>query len=641
MYFAAALLVLVGCNKKENVIENGPEGTPFVKGQQVTLIVGTGVQGPNRVAGHDNASQIGFTWEEGDKILVGNDGSGYNEFTLVSEANAKQGAFAGEMPSSGTTFTVKYIGNPYLTEQTYSVAQIDAKQMSFEATNCVLDKTIILEPQYAMVQLNLYSTTEQKVGKIVFNDITCLFETVDDPFMATLNCTDEEGNGVTLSTNPEEPTPFYFIVPKGEYRFEVRVWNDDDTSPKKIAWFGTPAKQQFVSSEGKALCVNMPAREVKVEHTYVDLGTAGKWATINVGQDANGAFAVAPEDLGGAYEFDAAQTSFTDWGSNWKMPSAYTSAYSEYQNGDFNKLIAAENATCTRVTDYLGTGCAGLLFVGKGDYKDNYIFLPADHQGDNYWGEFWSSTVDPTSDDAMCELYFNCENLMVMHTDATDKYPVRLMYKDPYNGHEYVDLGLPSGIMWATCNVGATTPEEYGDYFAWGETAPYYNTPITNPINWKGGKTKGYVWQSYPGFTKLTEFTEWDLAPYDDNKILKPEYDAAHVNWEGNWRMPTKEEQKELINNCDWTWQENYNSTGVNGYLVTSKTNGNSIFLPASGYRSDSSLNNVGSYVTYWSSSRYENFPSGAYYLRRISGSDITVDYHHRFYGHTVRPVCE
>lgn len=154
------------------------------------------------------------------------------------------------------------------------------------------------------------------------------------------------------------------------------------------------------------------------------------------------------------------------------------------------------------------------------------------------------------------------------------------------NGHEYVDLGLPSGTLWATCNVGATTPEGYGNYFAWGETAT----------------KKTYNWSTYfdtsDGGGTFTKYNR------DGGKtVLDLEDDAAHVNWGGSWRMPTKEECWELLDNCSWTWTT---QNGINGYKVTSTKAGYTdkfIFLPAAGYRQDSGLDEVGSNGSYWSSS--------------------------------------
>lgn len=189
--------------------------------------------------------------------------------------------------------------------------------------------------------------------------------------------------------------------------------------------------------------------------------------------------------------------------------------------------------------------------------------------------------------------------------------------------HQYVDLGLPSGLKWATCNVGATTPEGYGDYFAWGETSP---------------KT------TYNGITYFdTKNDGTSFIKYNNNggkTTLDPEDDAAHVNWGGNWRMPTIAEIQELKDNCTWTWKSNYNSTGVAGYIVTSTRNSNSIFLPASGCRNFSSLDDVGSVGLYWSSSLYGDYSDDAYCLFFYSDDENwTSDT--RYYGLSVRPVCQ
>ena len=147
-------------------------------------------------------------------------------------------------------------------------------------------------------------------------------------------------------------------------------------------------------------------------------------------------------------------------------------------------------------------------------------------------------------------------------------------------GHEYVDLGLPSGLQWATCNVGATTPEAYGNYYAWGETEPK-DPYIWSNYKWCNGSTVDDA--------KMTKYCNDSFGQdgFKDNKtVLDLEDDAANVIWGGKWRMPTDAEWTELRENCEWTWTSDYNGTGVAGRIVTG-TNGNSIFLPAAGYRGD------------------------------------------------------
>ena len=176
-----------------------------------------------------------------------------------------------------------------------------------------------------------------------------------------------------------------------------------------------------------------------------------------------------------------------------------------------------------------------------------------------------------------------------------------------------VDLGL--SVKWASFNLGASKPEEYGDYIAWGDTSPYYSSQ--NPLTWNEGKESGYKWASYKWckgavFT-LTKYCDQDDEGYngftDKKTILDLEDDTATVVLGNKWRMPTSAEWDELIINCTWNWViEN----GVGGMKVTSRVNGNSIFFPAAGERwthehgadsHDTNLRHGGSYGYYWSSS--------------------------------------
>lgn len=215
--------------------------------------------------------------------------------------------------------------------------------------------------------------------------------------------------------------------------------------------------------------------------------------------------------------------------------------------------------------------------------------------------------------------------------------------------YEYVDLGL--SVKWATMNVGANAPEEYGDYFAWGETEPLYEAGWAqeNPqAHWKDGKEGGYAWSSYiycngaiSTLTKYNKDSSYGYNGFTDNKtILEPEDDAAHVNWGGDWRMPTKAEQVELLNNCTWTWTTLH---GHNGYKVQSKKTGYTdkwIFLPAAGSRINGDLNSVGDYASYWASSINPDIPYYPCYLYFNSYSHSWGCNNDRCDGRSVRPVC-
>lgn len=221
-------------------------------------------------------------------------------------------------------------------------------------------------------------------------------------------------------------------------------------------------------------------------------------------------------------------------------------------------------------------------------------------------------------------------------------------------GHDYVDLGLPSGLKWATCNVGANSPEEYGDYFAWGETEPYYKAGHSQDavcLNWISGKS-GYNWPSYKwcngSSTSQTKYcTDSSWGTVDNKRVLDLEDDAAHVNWGGDWRMPTNEEQIELHDKCTWIWGLR---NGVNGFTVVGP-NGNSLFLPAAGQRELGKLNSAADLGRYWSSSLNCLDGDRAYSL--IFDAGTARDYPEydyfifdeypiqRYTGFPVRPVCK
>ena len=210
---------------------------------------------------------------------------------------------------------------------------------------------------------------------------------------------------------------------------------------------------------------------------------------------------------------------------------------------------------------------------------------------------------------------------------------------DPYNGHVYVDLGLPSGLKWATCNIGAEYPEDFGDSFAWGETEPKEDyTWATYKWLQEGGSDWNHI-NKYTIDDKQSEGCWYDNTGKfcgDNKTVLEMSDDAARQNWGGSWRMPTDAEWNELRGKCTWTWTS---QGGHNGYKVTSRSNGNSIFLPAAGYRGGTYLSKEGSNGYYWSSSLSEGDPGYAWDLDFYSGFVSSYD-RDRYYGHTVRPVC-
>ena len=213
-------------------------------------------------------------------------------------------------------------------------------------------------------------------------------------------------------------------------------------------------------------------------------------------------------------------------------------------------------------------------------------------------------------------------NNQTIECDISELDSITFVEAEPIieDGHEWVDLGLPSGTLWATCNVGANSPEEYGDYFAWGETT------TKSTFSWStyfDTSNNGDTFEKYNNNGGLTE--------------LLPEDDAATANWGSDWLMPSLAQIQELYNGSYTTtvWTQ---MNGVNGRKITSKSNGNSIFLPAAGYRTDTSLYSAGSLGNYWSRLLDASYPFSAYRLYFNSGY-VDWDYNNRSYGRSVRPV--
>lgn len=215
---------------------------------------------------------------------------------------------------------------------------------------------------------------------------------------------------------------------------------------------------------------------------------------------------------------------------------------------------------------------------------------------------------------------------------------------DDGTGHEYVDLGLPSGTLWATMNVGATSPEGCGGYYAWGETKAWGEEDTSNTHNYGYNSNVSYSkilygWNTYKwcngSYDNQTKYnTNSSYGTVDNITTIELADDAAYVNWGSNWRMPTNAEWTELRNNCSWAWTT---QNGVYGCKVTA-SNGNSIFLPASGCRFNNSLYDAAIYGCYWSSSLNTDEPYWAYF-QYLDKSSVDLDCYDRCYGRSVRAV--
>lgn len=226
-------------------------------------------------------------------------------------------------------------------------------------------------------------------------------------------------------------------------------------------------------------------------------------------------------------------------------------------------------------------------------------------------------------------LLYHCL-IVILLVGCESNAPIKEISDGKLNGYDYIDLGL--SVKWATCNIGATSPEKYGNYYAWGETKP----------------KSTYHWGTYKHCDEYSNNSSVNLTKYNynsnygniDNRItLFYEDDAAHVNLGEGWRLPTDSEVNELRNDCTWEWTV---QKGVWGYKITSNKTGytkKSIFLPAAGYQSFYSIDDIGYSGYYWTNRLSSIAPVSADVLD-FKSDNIAFDIALRCYGRTIRPVC-
>ena len=273
----------------------------------------------------------------------------------------------------------------------------------------------------------------------------------------------------------------------------------------------------------------------------------------------------------------------------------------------------------------LGDAEVGIMYDKGKSFENAQKVVATDLDGNNMF------TVTATQLKSSTKYYYKSyvQNGMVVKYGTVKSFTT----KESIIPAGAVDLGIVMTredgttykLYWAECNVGASKPEEYGYYYAWGETMPKSNYS-SSTYKWCNG--------DYDRLMKYNTDREYGIV---DNKVeLEQEDDVAHKELGGKWRMPTDSEWKALRNQCYWKWTRRNN---VNGYLVTAD-NGNSIFLPAAGFRNDADLNTAGFYGYYWSSSLYTVYPYYAWYVYFCS-VDVPRDYGNRCFGFSIRPVSE
>ena len=378
---------------------------------------------------------------------------------------------------------------------------------------------------------------------------------------------------------------------------------------------------------------------------YVDLGLSVKWANYNLG-------ASTPTGVGDYYAWGETEPkdSYMPANYQWSMGSAETytkyctvdsMGYNGFTDGlttlqpqddaaqmqkgghwrmpsdaEWEELI--KNCTWTQAEQ---GGQIGYIATSK--INGNGIFIPVAGFRSignvvlDYLGAYWSSSLNESKQSCAYGLYINKdEDRVGRYSNSCREYGflIRPVYDENY--HAYVDLGL--SVKWATTNVGAETPEQYGDYYAWGETEP----------------KETYGWATYKWGTS-SNLTKYNTT--DGKTVLDLDDDAAYVNWGGNWRMPSKEEVNELTQQCSWIWTTHNN---VYGYKVTGP-NGNSIFLPAAGYKGAGPTYTAGEDGLYWTITLEKGHYSYLIVLHNDAPPTEASTKGTRCFGFTIRPVYD
>ena len=619
-------------------------------------------------------------WSEGREcVYVAIHGETPRIIELVSwaEGTPSNLEFTGEADEglimSGEEYDIWYFGHSHQMETPYYNLSDDGSELTGSIAKqsgrledlgyCHIATTkVTAVTENGDVKLNLKGTLANQIA-IALLDLENVEELYGDAIIGTeytleytgeryeLNVT--ESKNARIEVESASGISYVVLLPNDKNETMIKHKKGDKTYAYTFHGEIKANKIYYRTASDGATVESLPWSEIQEinGHEYVDLGLPSGllWATCNVGAETPEAYGdyfawgetttktdysssncptyglSISQLLSQGYidsegnltaQYDAATA---NWGGSWRMPT----------KDELYEL--KDNCTWEWITE---NGVNGYRVTGP---NGNSIFLPAA-------GYYDSTSLTNVGNTGYCRsstpynsntssIYLNFKN-----ENRTMRYNVRYYGQSvrpvcggnnaepsepgtpDSNNHEYVDLGLPSGLLWATCNVGATSPEEYGNHYAWGETstkATYTEeNSATYGLSISELQSQGYI---------------------DGEGNLTAQHDAATANWGGDWRMPTEDELNELRTQCTWTWTT---QNGVNGYKVTSKVNSNYIFLPASGDRYVSSVYDAGSGGYYWSSSPGESNSYGAYILNFNSGRHY-MSYGSRDYGRSVRPVLE
>ena len=678
--FLAVVLLLVSCTHRVEVGTPFVEGQEVTITASMANSTSNAKQmpGKQRVSGKDAGATIDLTWNAGDQILV-SVGDKSAVFTLSSGENSSLGTFTGKMPADGTEYSVSYpvdYSDDVLTHQTYvengfgnGLMKMSTKQ------NGTLDNGFVLSADNAVLGLQL--TGSQTLGEIVLtNTATAKTYTLHcDGVALTAEAmlfyivvpVKDWANGMRVEVYDNDGDIILMKEKAGEIMFSA---TDAMVMPalqtrergKRIGIFSVGEGKYVSFSQGNLQYQQSTDewRFAREQYEYIGADNIQNSALADkidlFGWSANNT--TAPFGVSTSMSASDYAGDFVDWGVNaicgdapgtWRTLSVDEWGYlfkgrknatQLYSKGNIDGLrgmiILPDNwvmpeglhftAQPTNLTMELDINTytqaewqrmeeAGAVFLCLTGRRDG---TKIDHL--EYYGGYWSSSKISNSNH-VSHMYYNYRSKIFRtdykegdHSYGTNGRAVRLVHDTIVP--EAVDLGL--SVKWATFNVGATSPEDYGDYFAWGETEP----------------KETYSWATYKWGTS-SNLTKYNTT--DGKTTLDPEDDAAKVLWGGYWRMPSKEEVDELTQQCTWIWTTHNN---VNGYKVTGP-NCNSIFLPAAGYKGAGPTYPAGEDGLYWTSTLEKGHFSYLIVLHNDAPPTESSTKGTRCFGFTIRPVYD
>lgn len=633
--------------------------------EMITITATLEGHAPTRTTLADAGSDTwNVVWEEGDKIKIGE----FNNYFTVSDGiGTTKGIFTGYMSSAGlydvfhgTCIEYNRFNDcrAFPNEQTYredkpeKVPMYGQIQITRQNYN---NFSIQLNNLCGIFRLNIGNTggakkvrsikisaNEPLSGKFDLVDVgdgvmKAVMKNYGDKFI-TLNCGVE---GVALSNNAAD-TPFYIVVPENEYSgFTIEIFDTEGKVCKKT--LKNNAKFVVRRSQITDATLNLSSTDFKpVPPEGVDFGCGVLWATFNIG-------ASKPEEIGNYYAWGETEPKSTysfvtykwsdpygtinkyrsdpeidrieleaaddvaqmEWGDGWRMPT-----YRELLDLSIRSNTGA-------IHDYELNGVKGMLFISAktrqrffvpySGYKDTYTLENTDRF--YLWSNHTTSMYGNNTNAHKATAYYDYRLSAWWGIDISDYdydrcwgMPVRAVKTKPSTPveHEYVDLGLPSGLKWATCNIGANRPVEHGVHYAWGEVETQLLVEEGGDVDMPYSNHK-YKWYYNGNTGRLTKYCDngswwypYDHEP-DHKRELDSEDDVAHMVWGGDWRMPTVADCQELIDNCTWTVV--YLPDGTIGLEGKSKNNDKIIFLPMAGEATKNGIEDANKCLRYWTKS--------------------------------------